>query len=261
MKKKGRCSSRGMEVKSGCHAKREIETVQQFPTHGRLAENLGLPLPILKSQIGRTSARSYSYIVRTVKFDHETSTFEQHGSAPNFQGDVLTLCTCKHHMRASQDTQEWEGVWIAGFTSRTIYDRRHWLFYLAHIESAYESHVDLWKALKVRSKNAKAADAHFLGDVFRPKTPFPGGTDRFSPSRYVTPSAHAHRQHRGDKGWHNDIHYYLAVKYGYPPLLAANPQKTFLWDEPLIYFADKHCRNFHKWSSLSELISQLREAR
>jgi hypothetical protein len=196
-----------------------------------------------------------------VKLDHFTSTFEQHGSAPDFQGDVLTLCTCKHQMRASQDAEEWEGVWVAGFTSRTIYAGRHWLFYLANIGSAYASHVDLWRALGVRTRNAKAADAHFLGDIFRPKTPFPSGKDRFYPGRYVTPPAHPHRQHRGDKGWRNDISYHLAEKYRHPPLLLANPQKTFLWEEPLIYFADDHCWNFHKWSSLSELVFQLREAR
>lgn len=259
--KEDRCGSMKAKPKSGCQTVKEIQTVQPFPASGLLADNLGLPLPVLKAEVGETGSRAYSYVLSTVKLDHESTTFEQHGSAPNFQGGVLTLCTCKHQMRATQVADDWEGVWIAGFTSRTIHHGRHWLFYLAKIESAHKSHVDLWGAVKASVRNAKAADTHFLGDIFKPKSLHPTGNARYSPSRYVMPSAHAHRQHRGDKGWHNDINYYLADKYRHPALLAADPNRTFIWDEPLIYFAADHCRNFHKWLSLSDLVSNLREAR
>jgi hypothetical protein len=257
MKKSDRCASGKQQATSVCRTVKDIETVQPFPSSGLLAENLGLPWPVLKSQIGKIQDRAYSYIVRTVKLDHERPTFEQHGSAPNFQGGVLTLCTCKHQMRATRSTEDWQGVWVAGFTSRTIHAGRHWLFYLAKIKTAHESHSDLWSAMKVRSRNAKAADAHFLGDIFKPKSPLPTGNTCFSSTRYITPAAHAHRQHRGDKGWHNDINYYLAAKYRHPPLLVADPQQTFLWDDPMICFAGDHCRNFRKWSSLTELVAQL----
>ena len=249
------------KLKSGCHTVQDIQTVQPFPSSGVLAENLGIPLPLLKSEIGKSKTRAYSYVLSTVKIDHETATFEQHGSAPNFQGEILTLCTCKHQMRATQSHGNWKGVWLAGFTSRTIHDGKHWLFYLAKIDAAHESHADLWKAMKVRTRNAKAADNNFLGDMFRPKSPYPTGKTRFSPSRYVVPSAHTHRQHRSDRGWQNDINYRHSHKYRHPPLLVADPKKTFIWDEPLIYFSIDHCRNFHKWPSLCELVSNLREAR
>ncbi len=255
------CSPRIVKTETGCHVVKDIQTVQPFPTSGPLAKNLGLPLPFLKSQIGKTTGRTYSYVLSTVKLDHETTSFEQHGSAPNFQGGMLTLCTCKHQMRATQSAADWEGVWVAGFTSRTIHQGRHWLFYLAKIKSAHESHVDIWRTMKASGRNAKAADTHFLGDIFRPKSPQPTDNARFSPSRYVTPSSHAHRQHRGDKGWHNDINYYLAQKYRHPALLVGDPRNTFLWDEPVIYFADDHCRNFHKWPSLPKLVSQLKEVK
>ena len=261
MKKGDRCSTQRVKANTGCQTVGKIQTVQPFPSTGILAENIGLPLPVLSAEIDTTQHKAYSYVLSSVKLDHQATAFEQHGSAPNFQGDVLTLCTCKHQMRASQNADDWLGVWIAGFTSRTIRDGKHWLFYLAKIGSAHESHADLWQALRARSRNAKAADTNFLGDIFRSKTPIPTGNARFSPNRYITPSAHAHRQHRGDKGWHNDISYYLAEKYGYPPLLAADPRSTYLWDEPLIYFAGDHCRNYFKWSSPTELIAQLREAK
>jgi hypothetical protein len=196
-----------------------------------------------------------------VKLNHETTTFEQYGSAPNFQGGVLTLCTCKHQMRATQSNEGWAGVWLAGFTSRTIHEGRHWLFYLAKIKSAHESHADLWEALKADVRNAKAADRNFLGDIFKPKPPIPTGKARYSPSRYIMPSFHAHRQHAGDNGWRNDIRYKHTDKYGDPPLLVADPQQTFLWDEPTIHFSQNHCRNFHKWPSLTDFVSNLREAK
>jgi hypothetical protein len=198
-----------------------------------------------------------------VKWSHETATFEQHGSAPNFQGDVLTLCTCKHHMRASRAAEDWRGIWLAGFTSRTILDGKHCLFYLGKIESAHESHADLWTSMEAISRRAKAAHTHYLGDLFKPKTPTPSADARFSPLRYVSPHLHAHRWRDEDgwhNGWHNDISYHLADQYGHPPLLVADPRLTFIWNEPMIYFAEDHCRNYLKWSSLRELLAQLRGA-
>ena len=100
--KKDRCGSITPKPTSGCQTTKETQTVQPFPISGPLAENLGLPLPVLKAEIGKAEARTHSYVLSSVKLDHETTTFEQHGSAPNFQGGVLTLCTCKHQMRATQ---------------------------------------------------------------------------------------------------------------------------------------------------------------
>lgn len=261
MKKPNLCATPKSKTKSCCRSAKAILTVQPFPTSGPLADNLGVPLPVLMSEIEKAGARAYSYVLSTVKLAHDSTTFEQHGSAPNFQGGVLTLCTCKHQMRATQSASMWKGVWVAGFTSRTIHDGKHWLFYLAKIDSAHESHADLWKAMNARIRNAKVADLHFLGDMFSPKSPQPTGNARFTPGRYVTPPAHAHRQHRGDRGWRNDISYRHADKYRHPPLLVANTSKTFIWNEPLIYFAADHCRNFHKWPSLTGLVANLRESR
>jgi hypothetical protein len=136
------CSRR--KTPTGCHTVKDIQTVQPFPSNGLLHKNLGPPLAVLKSQILTVQDRTYSYVVRSIKHDFETNTFEQHGSGPNFQGGVLTLCTCKHQMRSSQAANDWKGVWVAGFTSRTIHEGKHWLFYLAKIKFAYESHADLW---------------------------------------------------------------------------------------------------------------------
>ena len=262
MKHRSHCST--TKTGAGCHSILDIQTIQPFPRNGTLAENLGLPLPLLKAQIGHVQDRAFSYVIRTVKLDHETMTFEQHGSAPNFQGDCLTLCTCKHQMRASQTAEDWQGVWLAGVTSRTILDRKHWLFCLAKIESAYESHADLWANMKGESRNEKAGHTHYLGDIFKPKTPLPTANARFSPLRYVSPSDHVHRwrdEYGWNNDWHNDINYHLAHKYGHPPLLVADPLLTFIWNEPMIQFAEDHCRNYLKWDSLRELMAMLKGAR
>jgi hypothetical protein len=200
MEGRDRCSSR--KTGDGCQSTQDIQTVQPFPSDGRLGGNLGLPLPLLTARLGQLKDRAYSYVVRTVKWSHETATFEQHGSAPNFQGDVLTLCTCKHQMRASRAADDWWGVWLAGFTSRTILDGKHWLFYLAKIASAHEFQADLWTIMEASSRRAKAAHTHYLGDLFKPKTPTPTADARFSPLRYVSPRLHTHRWWDED-GWHN----------------------------------------------------------
>jgi hypothetical protein len=257
----GRCPSR--KVEAGCRSTEVIEFVQPFPSGGHLGENLGLLLPLLLDRIGNVEGEAYSYVVVTVGWNPEAAAFEQHGSAPNFQGGVLTLCTCKHRMRAARSIEDWRGTWLAGFTSRNrkIFDRRHWLFYLAQVESAHESHAELWANMKDATRRTKAADANYLGDVFRPKSPPPTADDRFSPNRYITPRRHAHRW-RDHDGWHedwrNDVSYHLADGFGHPPLLVADPRRTFLWDEPMIYLAANHSRSYRRWSSLQGLLSNLR---
>lgn len=156
------------------------------------------------------------------------------------------------------------GGLVSCLTSRTIYDSKHWLFCLAKIESAHESHADLWARMTLASRRAKAAHVNYLGDLFKPKTPLSTDDARFSPFRYVSPHLHAHRWWDEDgwhNDWHNDINYHLSDKYGQPPLLVADPRRTFIWDEPMIYFAHDHCRNYLKWSSLQELVALLRGVR
>jgi hypothetical protein len=247
---------------SSCHTPRVIQTVQPFPESGLLADNSNLHLGSLADRIRKVRDGAYSYVVSTVKLNPNNVGFEQHGSAPNFQGNVLTLCTCKHQMRSRLSADQWHGdVWLVGFTSPMIYAGRHWLYYLAKVESAHDSHSDLWSRMDASTRNAKAAHVQFLGDIYKPKSPRPTDDARFTPSRYVMPPIHAHRRDRSDTSWHNDINYYLASRSRHPPLLVADPRWTFLWDEPMIFFAEDHCRDYFKWPSLHELVARLREAR
>ena len=164
-------------------------------------------------------------------------------------------------MRSRLSVEEWEkDVWIAGFTSRTIHAKKHWLFYLAKVEAAHDSHSDLWSNIDTDTQNAKAAHLHYLGDVFKPKSPPLTGNVRFTPSRYVMPKFHAHRTQRNPNGWHNDIEYRHSLTDRLAPLLVADPELTFLWDKPLIcYVPRKHCRDYHSWRSIQDLIKKLRQ--
>lgn len=230
---------------------------QPFPSNGVLSENLDLTKTELRRLIGRERAPAYSYIVKTVAIDRATLCFEQHGSAPNFQGGFLTLCTCKHQMRSSLDIEQWKGKWIVGFTSRCRHQGRHWLFFLTRVADAYESQSDLWHNLPAVVRKSKSAQKHFLGDLFRPRGMIEG-EDRFKAQNYFAPSRHSHRRNSCDNGWHNDIDYGYSDRYGRPSLLVGEPQLTFLWEKPLMFFDEDHCRNFKKWESITELIPHLK---
>ena len=87
---------------------------QPFPQTGLLASNMDVFPDILYARITDNHATVYSYVVATVK--NRGGQFAQTGSAPNFQGGMITLRTCKHLMRTFLTHDDWKGVWIAGFT-------------------------------------------------------------------------------------------------------------------------------------------------
>ena len=195
------------EAVVACDQGRASKTDQPFPSTGSLKKNLNLSLEELRPRLENVEAsESYSYVVTTVKIvktggsDQVSRVFKQIGSAPNFQGGVLTLCTCKHQMRTSRKSREnWNNIWVAGFTSRSPFEGRYWLFYLAQMKQGYDSHSDLWASLNEETRLSKAAHKNFLGDVFKPRSPFPKGDTRFLPDRYFVPDVgnHTHRQNAG----------------------------------------------------------------
>ena len=239
--------------------RRGFPQIQPFPRTGLLFDNMNRGLAFIAGRMADMSGEARSYIVDTVKMKSDENGFEQRGSAPNFQGDVLTLCTCKHQMRSRLSVDQREAnVWIAGFTGRTIHKGTHWLFFLAKVKSAHDSHSDLWNSLGSETRIAKAAHTHYFGDIFKPKTPIPTNHSRFTPSRYVMPKTHAHRTESDPDGWHRDINYRHPVSNNFAPLLVADPELTFLWDKPLIRFdPQKHCRDYHRWNSIQNLIEKL----
>jgi len=205
------------------------DTYQAFPDAGPLTGNINLDANGLIRRLGRIGGDVYCYVLTTVKSIE--GRFGQTGSGPNFQGGLITLCTCKGMMRAGRPVDAWRGVWIAGMTGAEAgpAGRGH-LFYLMRVESAFESHLDLWTRLSEYSPEtaeAKAADKHRLGDVYRPRNPC---GNPFDPADYVSPCpTHVHRS---GNAWHRDIDH---IGYGRRPvMLVGDPHRSFLWSEPRV---------------------------
>ena len=221
---------------------------QPFPTTGILAENMNLSLTALQGVLQGQFGSVYGYIVDTIEY--AGGVFVQHGSGPNFQGGVITLCTCKHQMRGGLGVSSWPGKWVAGFTGvrEVPSSGLNYLVYLMRVAHAYPSHRDLWKNLSSAVREAKAADLDRLGDLYRPGTP---DGDPFDPGSYTPPrSDHSHC----NNGWRDDID---SVYYGRrPPLLVGDARFSFLWNRPVAgYQPPMHPRT--KKHDLATLLRRL----
>lgn len=232
---------------------------QPFPEEGRLAETLNVSVDALRSLVGDAKfqeADVYCYIVATVRSDGRT--FSQTGNGPNFQGDLLTLCTCKHFMRTFLDVRDWKGKWVAGFTSSQAGRGRNALVYIMAVGNAFESHLELWlsDALTPAAKEAKAADLDAFGDLYRPMASL---TDPFEPSRYRAPVEH--HGHAANNIWHQDIDY-VGCGGRRAALLVGDSGLSFLWNKPMILYPRAR-PNLHrgqkKWT-LGRLVGELEDA-
>jgi len=205
---------------------------QPFPESGPLSESTNLNLEQLGQKLRhhfKLNAETYVYVVATVLFTEDGIHFCQTGCAPNFQGDYITLCTCKHYMRSSRTTDDWKNIWVAGFTSHKL--GRNYLFYLMQVQIAFDSFREVWetKIPMGRMKRAKDASESIFGDIFRPRSS--ARTSDFSIGSYEQPTK-SHR-HWPD-AWHTDVQY--KSRWGkHAPLLVGNPEFSFLWTLPLIY--------------------------
>ncbi|WIG61408.1 MAG: hypothetical protein OJF49_004156 [Ktedonobacterales bacterium] len=203
---------------------------QAIPISGPLFGNVNLDFSSLNERIGEMEGTVYCYIVRTVMY--RDGRFVQTGSGPNFQGGLITLCSCKHQMRTSKDPDAWNGVWIAGIAGAGTgaYGRDH-LFYLMRVGHAFESQRNLWQWLTEHAPEAaqaKRADRHQLGDVYRPQ---PSCKDPYDPDKYVAPcSHHVHLQH----DWYRKDIDYVGFRHRRPALLVGDPDYSFLWSEPRV---------------------------
>lgn len=204
-------------------------TYQAMPHRGRLAENLNLRCgPLARKIAGFRQETVYSYILTTLEC--REGRLRQEGSAPNFQGDVITLCSCKHWMRTFRESESWKGVWIAGYTTKELGNQ---LFYLMRVSEALESHRELWLSdyISEETKLKKAAHLSKFGDLYKPKSE---ASDAYTPRDYVKPRKN--HVHRRPDIWHEDIDYYSGKHRRRPALLVGDPKNSFLWDDPTLSF-------------------------
>jgi hypothetical protein len=230
---------------------KNIERVcQDWPKSGRLRENMDRTLSILKEILKDVNGTVYAYILTTV---HGVSgCFVQKGSAPNFQGDLITLSTCKHAMRTYRSPKDWKDVWIAGFTGvNATEDHLNYLFYLMRVKDAFQSHKELWDWLDPSIRKAKNARYNICGDIYEPKSSL---RDPFNPSEYYLPiKNHVHEK---DNVWHKDINYWNSKTRRRPALLVGDPAFSFLWSQSEIYY--NKCKSFRtKKFNMQEFIQSL----
>jgi len=212
---------------------------QAYPSSGSLARNINMPLPDLRRILSGVNGEVYCYVVDTVEYDGEW--FQQTGSGPNFEGGIITLCTCKHWMRSYRPPEAWKDIWIAGITGKkTSAGYRNFLFYLMQVEGAFASQRDLFHYLPVLARNAKLATRNRLGDVFQPSVRITEGTAHDA-GCYLNPIA-GHSHEEGD-AWKDDIGY-EECGGRFPALLVGKPERSFLWNKPQ-YMVEGNFRQKH----------------
>jgi hypothetical protein len=222
-------------------------TYQPFPPATELGGNLNRPLTRLRDYV-MGEAPVYSYVIASMR--GHNGQFVQVGCGPNFEGGLITLCTCKHRMRTFRDAGRWNGIWIAGFTSLPTGGGRNFLIYLMRVAHAFGSQRDLWFSTAIPStvKQTKAAHRNRLGDLYKPRR---REIDPWDPDGYVPPCPN----HRHAKGWATDINY-KGVGARHPVLLVGNPRQSLLWNRPMIYYAGRLHRG-QKKDKLDDLLAQL----
>lgn len=202
----------------------------------------------------------YGYVVRTISL--EQGLFHQHGCGPNWEGGVITLCTCKGYMRTYHDAEEWAGLWIAGFSGSTATPGCNALVYLMQIGQAFESFADLWNGLPSQARATKSSVTNPHGDLYEP-TPnrMVDASCRYKPINYQPPRPdHSHAKpdpkNPSLPSWHGDIS--KEYKGRRPSLLVGDPRKSFVWRQPLIELAKERIgRGCKKWNTMQEFVSDL----
>ncbi|WP_145233790.1 hypothetical protein [Urbifossiella limnaea] len=217
-----------------------------------LFDNMDLRMPELQSRIGGRPGKVRSYKMISVYVDDQ-GRLEHYGSGPNFQGGCLTLCTCAHQIRTEKHAADWEGCWLAGFTSPRLCDRT-WLFYLAQVGAGYPTAAGMWTALPAL-QGAKSTRQHRLGDMFEPRLTSSFSNPCKSTSYYPPMVGHSHRRTAATDDWKKDIEFSNAQFGRHAAYLVADPAFTFLWQTPAL-FLEHHARN-QGWESVDVLLQRL----
>ncbi len=213
---------------------------------------MNLPLEALRSRLNSERTIVYRYVITSV--DNDSGRFVQRGSGPNFQGNMITLCTCKHRMRTYLSPEAWKDKWVAGFTGLGAGRGRNALVYLTKVAHAYESHFDLWYSDEIpdETKRAKSAMLSRHGDLLEPVGE---SVDPYDPLSYHPP--HEAHSHSKNDSWHSDVRYTGGRCVREAALLVGDPEHSFLWDRPTLFLPTSIGRGEPK-TTLDDLISQLR---
>lgn len=203
----------------------------------------------------------YSYVVDTIEED-SIKNFIQKGSAPNFQGGHITLCSCKHFMRTfkvfEKIKNETRSIWITGICSVKLDNA---LFYLMKVSDSYESQYDIWKSLSEDTRQAKNARVSKFGDLYEPVEPW-DNANKYDIKGYEKPREdHVHKKENSNE-WKQDIEYKNKRLNRYPVMIIGDPDYSFLWSTPKIMLKHPKAKKFvcgqKKWK-LEEFLNCLKD--
>lgn len=206
---------------------------------------------------------AYIYVVTTAEL-LPNGAFKQTGSAPNFNGGRITLCTCKHKDRSSPPPlncqgpnlqDPWQSVWVGGICSATVLRPRS-LFYLMLIEQTYASHQALWSALG--GPRAKSAFRNPIGDVYEPVAST--AANPWSQSSYQ-PHLKAHVHDKTARKYDIEQTFYSSARH--PRLFLGDKRRSYVWSSSTIALqpsADRDWKTAHHrfYEHLSDFLAMLR---
>jgi len=241
--------------------------LQKWPTEGILAEkNMDLNLAELDSRIRDIFEGGAHYTVTSVEPSRICyNTFIQTGCGPNFEGGLISQCTCRHDIRASwYGLEEWQSKWLAGFTGWGR-DRcgDSYLFYIMKIEKAFPSFKKLYDEYQSRDINlikVKRADKNPFGDLYYPKKE--GISDDYDINSYE--NLHTNHPHNKCKRRLQDVNYPEFTKRflnkiteKHASLLLGHLKYSFLWKTPMIRYKGEHAPWHGKWSDIKSFLDNL----
>ncbi len=245
-----------MSCRSSSTSHSSSKSEQNFPAPASLSALKKLTRSLCEKPV-------YAYIVTTIK-THPNFQLQQEGSAPNFDGGRITLCTCKHKDRATfcpvkKQKDPWQNVWVAGLTSKKG-NRPRSLVYLMCVERSFSTQRELWEELNPKCRRAKSASKFKHGDLYEPKASAKNALH--NPADYCSPiRGHSHSSKEEPNKWHEDIKRW--GKHSKPhPLLLGQMSQSYRWTKVKIILKENAIGTtaHHKmYKSLNEFIENLQE--
>lgn len=152
----------------------------------------------------------YVYPHHEIKLSDEGE-FQQTRSGPNWEGDLVTMTTCKHLLRTYKTIDESGRVAICGVTNKL--DGENFLMYIGVVRMTFNSMDSLSAYLQQNEPKAfKAKDTRHnrLGDLFVPAYDLTGEERYDSMSFHEPVDDHCRKEELDSKGqpkWFKDIEY------------------------------------------------------
>lgn len=174
----------------------------------------------------------------------------QHGNAPNYQGDRITLCTCMHHHRTWPRMRA--GTWIAGFNDNASGNK---LFYLMRVKDTVDSFDAMWRSGLISKLAAKSASRDVFGDLYEPVS-MKTSANAYNPAFYKRPIA-GHK-HLPGSAWHHDIRFKHWATGKPHKLLVGEPGKSYLWQYPTYSYRTQPHPRFRSHDSLADFLRELK---